>query len=99
MIMDKISNYDDETDKGALHNVESFVLDKLLTHHTSQSGPIINIGELMESLDPNMSPLFDQAIEDLVSQSLIYSSDGENFQIAQEGIYELENRKREAIPL
>ncbi|HYG00237.1 MAG TPA: hypothetical protein VD815_09100, partial [Candidatus Saccharimonadales bacterium] len=60
---------------------------------------IINIGELMESLDPNMSPLFDQAIEDLVSQSLIYSSDGENFQIAQEGIYELENRKREAIPL
>lgn len=99
MIMDKISNYDDEIDKGALHNVESFVLDKLLTQHTSQSGPIINIGELMESLDPNMSPLFDQAIEDLVSQSLIYSSDGENFQIAQEGIYELENRKREAIPL
>lgn len=99
MIMDKISNYDDENDKGALHNVESFVLDKLLTQHTSESGPIINIGELMESLDPNMSPLFDQAIEDLVSQSLIYSSDGENFQIAQEGIYELENRKREAIPL
>jgi hypothetical protein len=97
--MDKISNYEDENDKGALHNVESFVLDKLLTLHASESDPSLNIGELMETLDPSMSPLFDQAIEDLVAQSLIYSSDGENFQITQEGINELENRKGEAIPL
>jgi hypothetical protein len=46
-----------------------------------------------------MSPLFDQAIEDLVAQSLIHSEDGENFQITKDGINELENRKREAIPL
>lgn len=95
--MDKISN--DEDDSGALHNVESFVLDRLLSQNASDGGPSVNISELMNSLDPNMSPLFDQAIEDLVAQSLIYSSDGENFQIAQEGINELENRRKESIAL
>ena len=49
--------------------------------------------------DSTMSPLFDQAIEDLIAQSLIHCEDGENFQITQDGINELENRKREAIPL
>jgi hypothetical protein len=61
--------------------------------------PIIQLGELMESLDPSMSPLFDQSIEDLIAQSLIHSSDGENFQITRDGINESENRKRESIPL
>jgi hypothetical protein len=98
MIMDKISNSEDEN--GALHNVESFVLERLLSHNASEEGgSLINIGELMGSLDSDMSPLFDQAIEDLVSQSLIYSTDGENFQISQEGINELENRRKEAIAL
>ena len=53
----------------------------------------------MESIDTTMSPLLDQAIEDLIAQSLIQSPDGENYQITQYGINELENRKREAIPL
>ena len=98
MIMDKISSYEDEN--GALHNVESFVLDRLLSRNAlEERGSSINIGELMGSLDSDMSPLFDQAIEDLVSQSLIYSTDGENFQISQEGINELENRRKEAIAL
>lgn len=95
--MDKISNYED--DSRALHNVESFVLDRLISQNASEGGPSVNISELVESLDSNMSPLFDQAIEDLVAQSLIYSFDGENFQIAQEGINELENRRKEAIAL
>ncbi|CAN5870407.1 hypothetical protein BH23THE1_BH23THE1_27690 [soil metagenome] len=96
--MDKVSSSEDET--GALHNVESFVLDKLLTRHTSAgSDSSINIGELVESVDSTMSPLFDQAIEDLIAQSLIHSSDGENYQITPDGINELENRKKEAIPL
>lgn len=94
--MDKISI--DEYDRGALHNVESFVLDRLLTQHASAGDHSINIRELMESLNTTVSPLFYQAIEDLISQSLIYSLDGENFQIAQDGINELDNRKREAIP-
>jgi hypothetical protein len=97
MIMDKLSM--DEEDNGALHNVESFVLDRLLTQQLSASDHSISMGVLTEFLDPKMSPLFDQAIEDLVAQSLIYSSDGENFQITKDGINELENRKREAIPL
>ncbi|TVP40178.1 hypothetical protein [Candidatus Nitrosocosmicus arcticus] len=63
--MDKLSM--DEEDNGALHNVESFVLDRLLTQHASASDPSINIGELMESVDSTMSPLFDQAIEDLIT--------------------------------
>ncbi|HKR73399.1 MAG TPA: hypothetical protein VJR94_04735 [Candidatus Nitrosocosmicus sp.] len=95
--MDKISNYED--DSRALHNVESFVLDRLISQNASEGGPSVKISELVESLDSSMSPLFDQAIEDLVAQSLIYSSDGENFQIAQEGINELENRRKEAIAL
>ena len=53
----------------------------------------------MESIDTKMSPLFDQAIEDLISQGLIQSLDGENYQITFDGINELENRKKEAIPL
>lgn len=96
--MAKIYISEDETQ--ALHNVESFVLDRLLTQHTSAGGDSsINIGELIESVDSTMSPLFDQAVEDLIAQSLIHSPDGENFQITQDGIKELENRKSEAIPL
>ncbi len=53
----------------------------------------------MGSIDTAMSPLLDQAIEDLIAQSLIHSPDGENYQITQDGIDELENRKREAIQL
>ena len=83
----------------ALHNVESFVLDRLLSQNAIEGETSINIDELMDSLDPDISPLFDQAIEDLVSQSLISSTDGENFLISQEGINELENRRKEAIAL
>ncbi len=97
MIMDKLSM--DEEGSGPLHNVESFVLDRLLTQHASASDSSIRIGILTDFLDPKMSPLFDLAIEDLVAQSLIHSEDGENFQITQDGIKEFENRKREAIPL
>ena len=97
MIMDKISNSQDET--GSLHNVENFVLTKLLTQHATADGHPINIRDLTDSLDDAMSPLFDQAIEDLIAQSLIHCEDGENFQITHDGINELENRKREAIPL
>jgi hypothetical protein len=98
MVMDKISSHEDEN--GALNNVESFVLERLLSQNASEEGgSLINIGELMSSLDSDMSPLFDQVIEELVSQSLIYSTDGENFQISQEGINELENRRKEVIAL
>ena len=96
--MDKIFDSEDET--RALHNVESFVLDRLLTQHTSARGDSsINIGELIESVDSTMSPLFDQAIEDLIAQSLVHSEDGENYQITPDGIEEVKNRKSEAIPL
>ena len=95
--MNKISSY--EYDNGALHNDESFVLDRLLSQNAIEGETSINIDELMDSLDPDISPLFDQAIEDLVSQSLISSTDGENFLISQEGINELENRRKEAIAL
>ena len=84
---------------GALHNVESFVLNKLLTQHAAGEGPSINIRELTDSVDSTMSPLFDQAIEDLIAQSLINCEDGEDFQITQDGMKELENRKKESIPL
>ncbi|MBA3978418.1 MAG: hypothetical protein H0X50_09555 [Nitrosopumilus sp.] len=95
--MDKISNSED--DNGALHNVESFVLDRLSSKYDSRGDTSISIGELTESIDTTMSPLIDQAIEDLIAQGLIHSSDGENYQITQDGIDELENRKREAIPI
>ena len=97
MIMDKISNSDN--DNGALHNVEGFVLDRLSPKQDSEADPLVSIGDLMESIDTTMSPLLDQAIEDLIAQGLIHSPDGENYQITQNGIDELENRKREPIPL
>ena len=96
--MDKISNYKD--DDSARHNVEGFVLDKLFTQHSIDGeGDFVNISELMNSLDSNMSPLFDQAIEDLIAQGLIQSSDGENYEITYEGVKEVENRKKDPIPL
>ncbi len=95
--MDKMSN--SEEDNGALHNVEGFVLDRLSSKYDSRGDTSISIGELMGSIDTAMSPLLDQAIEDLIAQSLIHSPDGENYQITQDGIDELENRKREAIQL
>ena len=96
MIMDKISSSNDEAN--SLHNVEGFVLEKLSTkldHENSST----SIGELMDSIDNSMFPLLDQAIEDLIAQSLIHSEDGENYQITPDGIKELEFRKKEAIPL
>ncbi len=96
--MDKISNSQDEA--GALHNVESFVLEKLSTQHALEGDTTsVNITELMDSVDDSVSPLFDQAIEELIAQSLIHCEDGENFQITHDGINELENRKKESIPL
>lgn len=95
--MDKVPNFDNEND--VLNNTEKFVLDRLLAKHDSEEGPSINIGELMTLVDNTMSPLLDQAIEGLVAQRLIHSLEGENYQITQDGIDELENRKREVIPL
>lgn len=90
--MDKISNSQDET---SLHNVESFILEKLSTQHALEGDTSsVNIKELMDSVDDSISPLFDQAIEDLIAQSLIHCEDGENFQITHDGINELENRKK-----
>ena len=98
MIMDKISNYGD--DKSSRHNVESFVLDKLYTQQSlDDRGHSVNINKLMDSIDSDMSPLFDQAIEDLIAQGLIQSSDGENYEITYEGVKEYENRKKDPIPL
>ena len=48
MIMEKISNSQDET--GALHNVENFVLDKLLAQHATEDDHSINIRELADSI-------------------------------------------------
>jgi hypothetical protein len=96
--MDKISNSQD--DAGAIHNVESFVLEKLSTQHALEGdNSLVNIKELMDSVDDSVLPLFDQAIEDLIAQSFIHCEDGENFQITHDGINELENRKKESIPL
>jgi hypothetical protein len=96
--MDKISNSQDEA--ASLRNVESFVLEKLSTQRTLEGdSSSVNIKELMDSVDDSISPLFDQAIEDLIAQSLIHCEDGENFQITHDGINELENRKKESIPL
>lgn len=96
--MDKISNSQDEV--ASLHNAESFILEKLSTQHALEGDtPSVNIKELMDSVDDSISPLFDQAIEDLIAQSLIHCEDGENFQITHDGINELEIRKKESIPL
>jgi hypothetical protein len=96
--MDKISNSHNE--EGALHNVESFILEKLSSQHASEGDTSsVNIKELMDSVDDSVSPLFDQAIEDLIAQSLIHCEDGENFQITHDGMNELESRKKESIPL
>ena len=97
MIMDKTP--DSEYDTGVLHNVEGFVLERLLPKRDSGDEPLFSIEDLTESIDTPMSPLLDQAIENLIAQSLIQSPDGEKYQITQYGINELENRKREAIPL
>lgn len=46
-----------------------------------------------------MALLFDQAIKDLIAQGLIQSSDGENYEITYEGVKEVENRKKDPIPI
>jgi hypothetical protein len=94
--MDKISiSQEDNT----LHNAETFVLEKLFINDGSEDY-FVNIGDLMASIDTTtMSPLLDQAVEELIAESLIRSEDGENYQITPDGIAELKNRKREAIPL
>lgn len=94
--MDKISiSQEDNT----LHNAETFVLEKLFNNDGSEDY-FVNIGELMTFIDTTtMSPLLDQAVEELIAESLIRSEDGENYQITPDGINELKNRKSEPIPL
>ncbi|KAA2280113.1 MAG: hypothetical protein AB7V56_17350 [Candidatus Nitrosocosmicus sp.] len=94
--MDKTSISQEEN--GALRNAETFVLDKLFDK-SGLDDYLVNLGELITSIDTALYPLLDQAIEDLVAQSLIRSEDGENYQIMPDGINELKNRKREPIPL
>jgi len=94
--MDKISiSQEDNT----LHNAETFVLEKLFNKDGSEDY-FVNVKELMVSIDTTtMSPLLDQAIEELIAESLIHSDDGENYQITPDGINELKIRKSEPIPL
>ena len=94
--MEKVSTSED--DNGSIHSVETYILERIFADRKSDYSTT-DIRYLMESIDNKMSPLFDQAIEDLISQGLIQSSDGENYQITFDGINELENRKNEAIPL
>ncbi|HYO06606.1 MAG TPA: hypothetical protein VER14_06460 [Phototrophicaceae bacterium] len=95
--MDKISDSEDDTK--VIHNVESSVLDRLSSKHDTRGDTSTSIGELIQSIDTTMSPLLDQAIEDLIAQSLIQSHDGEHYQITPDGTSEPKNRKRGAIPL
>ncbi|HET6590266.1 MAG TPA: hypothetical protein VFG45_08890 [Candidatus Nitrosocosmicus sp.] len=95
--MDKFSN-STEKEMESFHNAETFVLEELFSKQGSENLST-NLGELMSSIDKTMYPLLDQAIEELIAQSLIHSDDGENYQITQDGINELKSRKSEAIPL
>jgi len=95
--MDKISNSKDE-ESGAFHNAETFVLDKLF-HKSSSEYSFVSVRELMKSIDKTMYLLVDQAMEELITQSLIHSKDRENYQITPDGISKLTSRKSEAIPL
>ena len=84
----------------ALHNVEGFVLERLSTKFDSAEDPSISIGDLMDSIDNTMFPLLRSSNRGFdCSKPYTISEDGENYQITQDGINELENRKREAIPL
>ena len=94
--MEKISTPED--DNISIHNVENYIMERIFADRKSEDSTT-DISDLMESIDIKMSPLFDQAIEDLISQGIIQSSDGQNYQITFDGINELENRKKEAIPL
>ena len=87
-----------EDDNRSFHSVENYILERIFADRKSEDSTT-DISDLMESIDIKMSPLFDQAIEDLISQGLIHSEDGENYQITFDGINELKNRKKEAIPL
>lgn len=94
--MDKIFNSKDE--EVSLHNAETFVLEKLFNKSGSDDF-YVSIEEMMNSIDTTMYPLLDQAIEELIAESLIHSDDGENYQISPDGISELKTRKSESIPL
>ena len=94
--MEKLSTPED--DDRSIHSVETYILERIFADCKSEDSTT-DISDLMGSIDNKMSPLFDQSIEDLTSQGLIQSLDGENYQITFDGINELENRKKEAIPL
>ncbi|MBA3749695.1 MAG: hypothetical protein H0X03_02130 [Nitrosopumilus sp.] len=89
-IMDKVSNPED--DNGTLRKIEGIVLDKLLARYKT-GNPLTSCQGLNEATAATMSPLLDQALEDLVAQTLIQSPDGENYQITRDGISEHEKRK------
>lgn len=60
--MNRLSNFQEEV--ASLHNVESFVLEKLLISHTSTgNNSSTNIKELMDSIDDSMPPLIDKLLK------------------------------------
>ncbi|KAA2283171.1 hypothetical protein [Candidatus Nitrosocosmicus sp. SS] len=60
--MNRLSNFQEEA--ASLHNVESFVLEKLLISHTSTgNNSSTNIKELMDSIDDSMPPLIDKLLK------------------------------------
>lgn len=74
-----------EEENVSLHNAETFVLEKLCDKSMSDDY-LVNLGDLIATIDTALYPLLDQAIEDLVAQSFIRSEDGENYQIMPDGV-------------
>jgi len=81
--IDKVTN--PENDNETLLNVEDIILDRLVPLHTSVNNSI-SYQKLKDSAGAITSENFDTSLEDLVAQSLIQSSDGENYYITEYGI-------------
>ncbi|MDN5846494.1 MAG: hypothetical protein L0H53_09505 [Candidatus Nitrosocosmicus sp.] len=87
-----VKELDSEDETEMLRKIEGMVLDKLLAAHSAGTKSL-NYQEITEQISSPHPEDIDTALEDLVAQALIHSSDGENYYISNDGISERSKRK------
>jgi len=84
------------SDEKSRFATEGIVLEKLVAGFRI-GVPVITYSELKESMDSFTGKNLNEALENLTDHSIIYSSDGESYSIAESGLSEFERRKNAGL--
>jgi hypothetical protein len=87
-----VKDLNSENENEMLNKIEGMVLDKLVAVHNAGTKSL-NYEEITDQISSPHPEDIDTALEDLISQALIRSADGENYYITNDGLVEHKKRK------